>query len=373
MTSIPDPLRGAEVCISADSHVAEPLDIWEKYFPIGLRERAPKVATMPTTSHTRAGGWDPDQRLRDCSIDHITAEALYPSMGARMYKEKDVEMAHAFSTAYNDWLIEYCQYAPDRLWGLCGVPLWDVDFALKEMERSRKAGLVGVDIWMKPPEDLPFSSPHYERFWAKAEELAMPVAMHINQGFVGRPAVSGTIEGVAARVHGDSQMAKEAFIHIILSGVLERYPRLKVIVGEVNWGWVPFWLQELDENYQRYKHRAEGNLATLPLLPSEYFERQCYSTFIDDTVGCYVGAHWWHKTAMFSTDYPHWNGIWPKGTETLNRTLGPLSPEQRYDVVCGNVARLYGKEVPALLPKSDLEVSREEWPARLQREAVRNL
>lgn len=78
-------------------------------------------------------------------------------------------------------------------------------------------------------------------------------------------------------------------------------------------------------------------------------------------------------TAMWSTDYPHWNGIWPKGTDVLTRTLGPLTPEQRYDVVCGNAARLYGKPVPPPLPHNDYVPSKEEWPARLQREHTRSL
>jgi predicted TIM-barrel fold metal-dependent hydrolase len=232
---------------------------------------------------------------------------------------------------------------------------------------------------MAPPDSLPFYMPHYERFWAAAQDLDMPVSLHINTGFgpfTERP-VSGTIESVAFRAHGHSLLGKEALTQIILSGVLERYPRLKVVVAEVNMGWVPFWLQELDENYQRYAHRTTGtqpnDLVKLPLLPSDYYQRQCFATFMDDTVGVYQVARWWHETAMWSTDYPHWNGIWPKGTDVLNRTLGPLTPEQRYDVVCGNAARLYNKPVPPPLPHSDRIPSKEEWPARLQREHARNV
>ena len=165
--------------------------------------------------------------------------------------------------------------------------------------------------------------------------------------------VAGTVQGVTLRCHGNATMAKEALSAIILSGVLERYPQLNIVIGEVNWGWAPFWLQELDENYQRYIGRAEGDapdtLAKLPLLPSEYYQRQCYMTLMEDPVGGYVAERWLHGTAMWSNDYPHWNGIWGLGTEIINRTLAPLSVEKRYDVVCGNVARLYNKAVPAPL------------------------
>jgi predicted TIM-barrel fold metal-dependent hydrolase len=374
-----DLLPGTDVRISADSHVAEPLDLWETRFPAALRDRAPHFNSLPTTSHTRAGGWDPELRIKDMAVDYITAEGLYPSLGGRGLDIEDDVLAEAIATAYNDWLAEFCQYAPDRLWGLAVIPLWNVAYALKELERAKKMGLVGSSIWMAPPASLPFYSPHYERFWSVSEELQMPVSLHINTGFgpfMERP-VSGSIEGVAFRAHGHAAVGKEALTQIILAGVLDRHPRLKVIVAEINMGWVPFWLQELDENTQRYAHRASGSamndIAKLDMLPSEYYARQCYSTFMDDTVGAYQVARWWHHTAMWSTDYPHWNGIWPKGTEVLNRTLTPLSPEQRYDVVCGNVARLYNKPVPPPLPHSDYVPAKEEWPARLQREHARNI
>jgi len=309
----------------------------------------------------------------------LGAGALYPSFGGRALEEEAEPYGQALAVAYNEWLSEYCQYAPDRLWGLAVIPLWNVDFAVTELERGRNQGLVGASIWMAPPDNLPFYAPHYERFWAAAEDLRMPVSLHINTGFgpfTLRPP-SGTIEAVSFRAHGHAGVGKEALAQIILSGTLERHPGLRIVIAEVNTGWVPFWLQELDENYQRYVDRSTetepNELAKLPMLPSEYYARQCYSTFIDDTVGVYEMARWWHETAMWSTDYPHWNGIWPKGTEVLNRTLGPLTPEQRYDVVCGNVARLYDKSVPAPLPASDYVPAREEWPARLQREPARNL
>lgn len=376
----PDLLPGTEVRISADSHVAEPLDLWVQRFPADLRDRAPRFDKPPVNSHTRDGGWDPALRLQDMAVDHITAEGLYPSIGAKALGMQDTVIAEAFARAYNDWLIEYCQHAPERLWGLAVLPLWNVDWAIAEADRCKDAGLVGVNIWMIPPDDLPFYAAHYERFWAACQGMELPVSLHINSGFGAFKGIppSGSIEGVAFRAHGHATIGKESLTAIILSGVLQRHPRLKVIVAEINSGWVPFWLQELDENYQRYIARSDGdtaagNLAKLDLLPSQYYERQCFSTFMDDTMGAYQLARRWHQTAMWSTDYPHWNGIWPKGTEVLNRTLAPLTPEQRYDLVCGNVARLYNKPVPPPLSLPEHVPSKEEWPARLQREHVRNV
>ena len=367
------PIAGTEVRISADSHVAEPLDLWVKHFPAKLRDRAPRYDKKPIFSHTREGGWDPAERLLDMPVDNVTAEVLYPSIAATLFARRDAELAETIATIYNDWLIEYCQHAPARLWGVPCIPLWNVDYAVQEMTRCRKAGMVSAGIWLAPPPELPFFLPHYEKLWAAGQDLQMPLSMHINSGFgyyMNMP-VAGTVQGVTLRCHGNATMAKEALSAIILSGVLERYPQLNIVIGEVNWGWAPFWLQELDENYQRYIGRAEGDapdtLAKLPLLPSEYYQRQCYMTLMEDPVGGYVAERWLHGTAMWSNDYPHWNGIWGLGTEIINRTLAPLSVEKRYDVVCGNVARLYNKAVPAPLPASGRMPKKNEMSARVQR------
>ncbi len=367
------PIEGTEVRISADSHVAEPLDLWTTRFPEKLLARAPRYETKPVFSHNRVGGWDPADRLLDMPVDNITAEVLYPSIAATLFSERDAELAETIAAIYNDWLSEYCQYAPDRLWGIASIPLWNIDFAVKEMARCRKAGMVGAGIWLAPPDELPFYSPHYEKLWAAAQDLEMPLSMHINSGFgyYTKMPKAGTVQGVALRCHGNSTMAKEALGAIILSGVLQRYPRLRIVIGEVNWGWAPFWLQELDENYQRYIGRAQGDssdtLAKLSLLPSEFFARQCFMTFMEDPVGGYVAGRWLHGTAMWSNDYPHWNGVWGMGTDILNRTLAPLPVDKRYDLVCGNVARLYNKPVPPPLPHGGRIPSEKELSVRLQR------
>ena len=349
--------------ISADSHMSEPLDLWESRLPERFRDDAIRIRhEYGSGFYARAGGYDPQERLKDMARDGIVAEVLYPTFGKDMYdKERSPEAAEACAQVYNDWLIEFCQEAPARLWGQAQIPLWDVDHAVQELERCRKAGLVGATIWMVPPGDIPFTSDHYERFWAVAQDLETPVSMHINTGFGAYAAEargSGRgrdhIASLKRSATGHKQVTADALTDIIGSGVLERFPRLKVVVAEVEVGWIPFWLAELDKRSRRQ---------ALPLMPSEYFYRQCYSTFTEDEVGGRLLEWYGQDNFLWSTDYPHvgTGDIWLFSDEVIERTLAHLAPEIQAKVLRVNVAELYGMPVPEAMPEPEEDPSLEEW------------
>lgn len=348
--------------ISADSHMSEPLDLWEKRLPEKLRAGAIRLRhEYGTGFYARAGAYDPRERLKDMARDRIVAEVLYPTFGKDMYDtDRAPEVAEACARVYNDWIIEFCQESPDRLWGQAEICLWNMENAVRELERCRKAGLVGATIWMVPPEEIPFSSDHYERFWAAAQDIEMPVSMHINTGFGPYVAeVRGTgprdgIESLKRTATGHKQLTADALTDIIGSGVLERYPRLKIVVAEVEVGWIPFWLAELDKRSRR---------RTLPLMPSEYFYRQCYSTFTEDEVGGHLLEWYGQDNFLWSTDYPHvgLGNIWLYSDEVIGRTLGHLRTEVRAKVLRENVAKLYGKSIPAPMPEPEPDPALDEW------------
>src|SRR3989454_7169172 len=174
---------GREQRISADSHMTEPPDLWEKRLPSALRDRAPRFPNRDNAGgNVRVGGWEPYERLKDQAYDSISAEVLYPTRGAVAWVTGDVELEEACCRVYNDWLIEFCSAAPQRLWGLAMISLWNIEHAVQELERCRKAGLRGAVIGLMPAEELPYGSDHYERFWAACEDLAMSVNLHINSG-----------------------------------------------------------------------------------------------------------------------------------------------------------------------------------------------
>jgi predicted TIM-barrel fold metal-dependent hydrolase len=352
---------GREPRISADSHMTEPPDLWEKRLPAALRDRAPRIPNRDTSSgHERAGGWDPYERLKDLAYDSIGAEVLYPSRGYAAYIVGDTELEEACCRAYNDWMIEFCSVAPQRFWGLAMISLWDIEHAVRELERCRKAGLRGAAIGLMPAEELPYGSDHYERFWAACQDLAMSVNMHINSGpgrlkFVPQQR-SGLMPDGAA---GHKWDCMKAVGNIIAAGVLERYPGLHLVVAEAGVGWIPFFAQEFDYYQMSFGPSSSGlgRQRDLPRPPSEYIYRQVYGAFIRDTVGCKLLPNYGLETFMWSNDYPHSACIWPGATQFIAQDLGQLTPPDRSKVLCGNAARLYndGRLPPPADPPGDVQ------------------
>ena len=112
----------------------------------------------------KPGGWDPKARVQEMAVDGVSAEVLYPTLGLRLFALEDAELQEACFEIANDWLIDYCNAHPDKLVGVPSVSLYNIDNAIKELERCKKAGLVGCLIWQVPPPHLPFTSDHYNRF-----------------------------------------------------------------------------------------------------------------------------------------------------------------------------------------------------------------
>src|SRR5262245_40795230 len=332
--------------ISGDSHMTEPPDLWEKRLPPTLRERAPRFPQRDNASsgHVRAGGWDPYERLKDQAYDSISAEVLYPTRGNVAWVLGDVELEEACCRVYNDWMIELCGAAPQRLWGLAMISLWNIEHAVQELERCRKAGLRGAVIGLVPAEALLYGSDHYERFWAACQDLAMPVNMHINSG-PGRlnfsPQQRSGLMPDGAMGHKWDCM--KAVGNIIAAGVFERYPGLNLVVAEAGVGWIPFFAQEFDYYQESFAPSPAGlgRQRDLPRSPSEYIYQQVYGVFIQDTVGCKLLPEYGLDTFMWSNDYPHSACIWPGATRFIAQDLGHLTPEARAKVLCGNAVRLY--------------------------------
>jgi predicted TIM-barrel fold metal-dependent hydrolase len=296
-------------------------------------------------SVARPGGWDPIARMTDMEQDSVSAEVLYPSLGLGLYCVRDATLQEALFRTYNDWLIDYCQKVPDRLYGIGLISTYNIDHALVEMERCKKQGLVGTMIWQVPDPDLPFTAEHYERFWAASQELEMPVHLHILTGF-GESMHRQTNHGIKRYRTGVNQTREieDALFDVIFSGVLERYPRLKIVSVENEIGWMPFWLGQCDKAFKRHRHAEK-----LPIdkLPSEYFKRQVYATFFNDHVGGRLFSWWGSDNCMWSNDYPHQNSTWPNSRDVIARDMGHLPAADRAKLLNANVTQLYNLKIPA--------------------------
>jgi predicted TIM-barrel fold metal-dependent hydrolase len=372
----------SELLISADSHVLEPSDLWTKGLPAAMRSRAPRVMfddkggswmfgcdevkpqsitfsfvagvdldNLPEMHRAgyaaaRPGGWDPKARLEEMAVDGVSAEVLYPSLGLGLYWIQDPAFQEACFRTYNDWLIEYCNAMPDRLVGIAMISMWDVDHAVAELRRCAEAGLRGGMIWLRPPDSHSFMNTANDPFWAAAQELDMPIALHIltDWGWT-KWRVDNAPKG-PDRYRSSTMMQHEiemALFDIVFSGVLERFPNLKIISVENEYNWLASLLVRMDKAYERFR-RVQP--LSLTMRPSEYVRRQVRLTFFNDALGPltfpYIGA----DLLMWSSDYPHQNSTWPHSRQVIERDLGNLSAEDREKLVSRNVIELHKLTVP---------------------------
>jgi predicted TIM-barrel fold metal-dependent hydrolase len=203
-----------------------------------------------------------------------------------------------------------------------------------------------------------------EPFWAAAEALQMPVSLHILTGFdwsrrvssdlfAGRPsspqerAANGEF-GLRGVVNFKLCSAMNSLHDVIVSGVLERHPGLRLVLVETEIGWLPFALHQWD----KYCSRPSSMGQAITRLPSEYFADQVYATFFNDPPGASQLAWWGERNCMWSNDFPHPNSTWPHSLEVIERDLGPLSAEARELLQWRTCAELYALDVAAVGAKS---------------------
>ena len=129
-------------------------------------------------------------------MDGVSGEVLYRSLAMDQYGIEDAAIQEASFRVYNDWLIEYCAYAPDRLFGVGMIATYDMQAAVAELQRCKHAGLRGAMIWQVPPDELSFASDHYDPFWEACQSLGMPVSLHI---LTGKPYPPGAVGGGGRR------------------------------------------------------------------------------------------------------------------------------------------------------------------------------
>ena len=153
--------NATEVLISSDSHVIEPADLLKQRVPHAMRDRAPlfKHQALGGGFQGHPGGADPNCRIEEMETDGLSAEVLYPTYLLDLFAMDDGQLQAACFRAYNDWLMEYCQAAPKRLFGIAAISVYDIDEAVNELARCKKAGLKGSIIWQVPHPKLPFRMP----------------------------------------------------------------------------------------------------------------------------------------------------------------------------------------------------------------------
>jgi predicted TIM-barrel fold metal-dependent hydrolase len=362
--------------IDADAHTVEPPHIWERWLPARFRDRAPRLVkdteggdawlfepdkppmtlglvstpgkrfeefkwTGSTYAGMRRSCYDGAARLEDMDFDGIDAEFLYPMQRTMAYfmANEDVEFHRAGIQAYNTWLHqEFCAADPTRLFGLAQIPNLGTDEAVAELRRCREMGFRGaiLSAWPSGNDDL---SAEDDPFWAAAEEMGMPVSIHINvqrRKFFLPTMGSGSALGGA---YVGMTLFPPILVGLIVDGLFERFPRLTLVGAEVQVGWIPELLEQLDDSY--WRNRTHQGIK-LRELPSEYFHRNFVCTFIKDRTGIKNRHDIGVRNMAWSTDFPHHGNDWPYSRKVIKEMFDGVPEAETHLITCGNAARIYG-------------------------------
>ncbi len=357
--------------IDADGHVVEPLEAWSgipeadrplihrdvsgyEHVVVGDREiLAVPLGTLATPgadfadpsrfaslAEAQPGGSDPGARLADMTLEGIDQAVLYPSIGLYFWALTDRRAATRLATAYNDWLSGYCAADPARLFGVAMLPMQDPEAAARELRRAvGELGFKAAFVRPNPCMGRALSDQAYEPVWDVAEELGVPIGVHEGSSVI-LPTLGSDRPFNPMILHAVSHPFEEmlACAQLMVFGTLERHPGLRIVFLEASGGWVPFWLERLDEQSQTFG----GFCPDMPLRPSEYFARQCAISFeVDESTLPALLPFIGHDRVVWGSDYPHHDATFPGAVAALRRTIEPLGAGSQARILGANARRIY--------------------------------
>lgn len=283
----------------------------------------------------------PELRGKDLDLDGVGGDVIYGIFGlSHRIAEADV-VAEVFRV-YNDYIFEFRKYDPGRYAPLACLPYQDAQQCAAELERTAKIGFTGAELIISATEK-PVWDRSWDAVWAVAEEAGVPISFH-NQGLDVRPVDPGDPnleENAKARNAVKQSVTRlgsaEFLASIIYSGALDRYPGFKFVLGEASIGWLPYFLQRMDYEYdEEEKFRMD-----LKLRPSEYFRRNAFATYERDAVGTRLIDLIGEDNVMWGSDYPHPDGTWPESQAFIAAETAHLSEATRRKVLHDNAAKLF--------------------------------
>ena len=389
---IEDLVRDIRV-IDADAHVPEPPDLWTSRVSSKWGDKVPRVVwdearqadvwmadgqflgacgstataghDKPHPEHPRRWAdippalWRAEDRLVAMTEFGIYAAVLYPNVSLfgnshlSHAAEVDPGLGLDLVRAYNDFLIDYCSADPRRYVPIMGIPFWDVDLSIAEMERAARMGHRGFLLSQQP--EL-YGSPsladrRWDKLWAAAQDMQLSVNFHIGSGAMDTnllPPDAGQRANAAIHPSMTFMGAGRAMATLIGGGVCHRFPELKIVIVESGLGWIPFQLQALDWMWGETDVVQEH--PEYDLLPSEYFRRQFFACFWFergeslDAALSFLGD----ENVLYETDYPHPAGMTPgpaskavAAKDFIPQHLGHLPESTLRRILHDNAANLY--------------------------------
>ncbi|WP_419924046.1 amidohydrolase family protein [Candidatus Poriferisocius sp.] len=381
------------ILISVDDHVVEPPDLFEGRLSKRAGESAPFVTQMESgrdvwmfegqalpnvglnavagrvpeeygldaTSfdQMRAGCYDIDERIRDMNVNGVLSSLNFPSLtgfcGQLFYSCPDKDIALELVRAYNDWHIDdWCGRHPGRMIPMVITPLWDPDLMAAEVHRAADKGCHAVSFSENPEKlGLPsFHTDHWDPFWSACCDTGTVVNLHIGS--------SSTLVSTASDAPIDTLITLQP-MNIVLcatdllwSPVLRKFRDLRFALSEGGIGWIPYFLERIDYTYRHHKRWTNQDFGDQ--LPSEVFNEQILTCFIDDAVGMEIRHHLNLNHIHWECDYPHSDSTWPNAPEEVMSYLSNLPDDDVNRITHLNAMRNYSFDPFAHIPQEDCTV-----------------
>jgi predicted TIM-barrel fold metal-dependent hydrolase len=371
--------------ISADSHIVEPPDMYTARMEPKFRDRAPKMERRKTPTgreydawmidgmqvgtlgavmqagqrfedpsqidflgiweDVRKGAYDPDAMIAENEEDGVWGSCLQPSQGLFWYRIPDSALLSEICRIYNDWIADFCKPYPERLKAIAMLNVDDVDEGCRELERTKKLGMVGAFIPVSPLPERPYRDPVYDRLWATAQDHDMPLLMHIATNRAGVPGCEFTMN--IGELTGAGRSTTDHWVRyslgaMLFAGVFDRYPRLKVGSVEHETAWIPHWLKQMDFTYRERPVFTKGWKSAEAMLPSDYWRRNMFVEFMEDDLGIELRQHIGVENMLWGSDFPHAESTWPQSKQFLDRIFAGVPEEDRRKITSDNAAKMFG-------------------------------
>jgi predicted TIM-barrel fold metal-dependent hydrolase len=331
--------------IDADGHIVEKESDIRAYLPEPHSKRSGSL--LPSDGQDslmggRLGGLEDNDlptRLKDMDIEGIATSVLFPTTSFRVSQTTERDYALAYCRAYNDFIANVCKTNP-RLKAIGLVPFQNVIYGpsavVGELNRAiTELGLAGIAVSCQGLKEH-LGSEIYWPIYEELQRLGVPLCVHNRHAPPGENIFDSLLFKHAV---GRPIMTAIQFAGLMYGGVPEKFPKLNIAFLECGIGWLPYWVERLDEEYE--KRAPEAPL--LKAKPSEYLKTGNWycSTEPDERALPYVIENFGADIVLFASDYPHWDGLYPNAVSTLAKRQD-ISETAKQKILGANAKRFYG-------------------------------
>jgi predicted TIM-barrel fold metal-dependent hydrolase len=327
--------------IDSDGHVRDLDEFIQPHLGEPFRNR--RMPYIPREVYDRSlggtlgqSGIKHEERLAAMDRQEIRTAVLYPTAGLGIGQVKESAYAIALCRAYNDFIAGYCKGSP-RLKAVANLPINSPEEAAKELNRAvTKLGLVG-GMLAAQTHSKNFGSPEFYPLYEEAQRLDTPLAIHAFGG--DEPGSEIFDQFICIHTTGHPFPVLRQLTAMIFGGIPELFPKLKLGYLEIGCGWIPYWMERMDEEWEK---RGKTEAPLCKKKPNEYLTsgRIYYGCEPDEKMLGFVTGEIGSETLMYASDYPHWDMSWPESAILIwQREDLPL--EAKRNILQKNAERFY--------------------------------